>query len=109
LTILGKEDANAIGVITGQLVIVSEAQELSHIGLRLPLNHLQQVGEGHEIFIARETLLILELEKHVMLSPLVNRVKDLDNHRYEDEEIGQCPKDSLICQQSYQPYHGQSH
>ena len=87
LAVLGEELADALLVIAVQLVIVSETQQLGDVRLRLPLHHLEEVGERDQIFVPRERLLILELEEHLVLPPLIQRIENLHYHRNEDEEV----------------------
>lgn len=53
--------------------------------------------ECDQILIWRQGLLILELEQHLVLPPLVNRIEDLDYHWDEYEEIGKCGEYILVC------------
>jgi hypothetical protein len=101
LAVLSKELAYALLVIAVQLVIVSEAQQLGDVRLRLPLHHLEEVGERDQIFVPRERLLILELEEHLVLPTLIQRIEDLHYDRNEDKEVSQSAQDVLACDQCY--------
>lgn len=90
-------------------MIVSEAQQLGDVRLRLPLHHLEEVGERDQIFVPRERLLILELEEHLVLSTLIQRIEDLHYDRNEDEEVSQSAQDVLACDQCYDSNDGQRH
>ena len=53
LTVLSKELTDAPSIVTIQLMIIGEAQQLGHVCLRLPLDHLQKMCNDYQILIAR--------------------------------------------------------
>ena len=99
LAVLSEELADAPEVVAVELVVVGETQELGQVCFRLPLHHLEQMGQGDQVFVRGERIFILQLEQDIVLSTLIYRREDLNNDWYEYAEVSHRAEYISLCYQ----------